>query len=98
MPEKRIDAKEFQKLGYLQEVNRLLLHRLGLALEVVTEEDGSVRFGGVWDLRDDPEGMAFEEFDQIKQEFVAAELAKRLKPRVALPFCNADGVQVEPMG
>lgn len=30
----RIDIKEFRELGYLQEVNRLFFHRLGLALEV----------------------------------------------------------------
>lgn len=56
---KRIDIKEFREFGYLQEVNRRFLHPLGLALEVVVEEDGTERLGGVWDYRDDPEGMAF---------------------------------------
>ena len=56
---KRIDIKEFREGGYLQEVNRRFLHPLGLALEIVREDDGTERLGGVWDYRDDPEGMFF---------------------------------------
>lgn len=54
---KRMDPAEFRELGFLQEVNRQFLHPLGLALEVVVEEDGSVAMGGIWDFRDDPEGI-----------------------------------------
>lgn len=61
---KRIDIKEFREFGYLQELNRQFLHPLGLALEVVSEEDGSERLGGIWDYRDDPEGIFFGE-DQM---------------------------------
>ncbi len=57
---KRISAKEFRDEGYLQEVNRMFLHPLGLALEVVTDENEVVDFGGVWDYRDDPEGMRYD--------------------------------------
>ena len=57
---KRIDIKEFREKGFLQEANRLFFHPLGLALEVIiNEEDGSETLGGVWDYRDDPEGMFF---------------------------------------
>lgn len=57
---KRIDIKEFQETGFLQEVNRQFLHPLGLALEVIVDNDsGEVKLGGVWDYRDDPEGMYF---------------------------------------
>lgn len=57
---KKMTAAEFRELGYLQELNRRWLHPLGLALEVVTDEDGQVTgFGQVWDYRDDPEGMVF---------------------------------------
>lgn len=57
---KRIDPKEFQEFGYLQEVNRQFLHPLGMGLEViVNEETGEVSLGGIWDYRDDTEGMAF---------------------------------------
>ena len=58
---KRISIKEFRKLGFIQEINRRLLHPCGLALEVIVEEDGTERLGGVWDYREDPEGMYYED-------------------------------------
>jgi hypothetical protein len=64
---KRIDPKEFQEFGYLQEVNRQFFHPLGLALEVIIDEDGKVSFGGIWDLRDDPLGILFAQ-SQLSQE------------------------------
>lgn len=60
---KRMDVAEFCSEGYLQEMNRLFLHPLGLALEVVRDDAGVVEFGGVWDYRDDPEGIVFEATD-----------------------------------
>lgn len=83
-PIKYLDAREFREGGYLQEVNRLVLHPIGLALEVVREEDGTERLGGVWDYRDDPEGVYFGDgVDAEKAEKVRAELlaktARRLK-------------------
>lgn len=81
---KRISGKEFWEFGYLQEVNRQLLHPLGLALEViVNEENGEVEIGGVWDIRDDPEGIIFgeTEIDKNKTERVKKELDKRAKIR-----------------
>jgi len=57
---KRMAVNEFLELGVLQEVNRLLLHPMGLAIEVIVDDkDDSVVFGGVWDYREDPEGMIF---------------------------------------
>jgi hypothetical protein len=58
---KKMSVKEFREQGYLQEINRLFLHPLGLALEVNLNEDGSEAFGEVWDYRDDPEGMIYGE-------------------------------------
>lgn len=59
---KRIDIAEFHKLGFIQEINRRLLHPCGLALEVITNTDtGEAKLGGVWDYREDPEGIAFAE-------------------------------------
>lgn len=102
---KRIDIHEFRARGYLQEVNRLMLHPLGLALEVVVDDcdncggtgrelisvahperghedcgdchDGKTeRLGGVWDYRDDPEGILYggDEIDREKIDAVAADL------------------------
>jgi hypothetical protein len=52
-----MDIAEFRDQGYLQEVNRLVLHPAGLALEVVVNEDGTEQLGGVLDCREDPEGI-----------------------------------------
>lgn len=72
---KKLSVKEFRERGYLQELNRQFLHPLGLALEVVLEEDGSERFGEVWDYRDDPEGMVYgsDVIDKAKANRVVTE-------------------------
>ena len=57
---KRIDIKEFRESGYLQELNRRFLHPLGLALEIVQEDDGTEKLGGVWDYREDSEGIYYD--------------------------------------
>lgn len=54
-----MDIKEFYEGGFLQEVNRQFFHPLGLALEVVFEDDGTLRLGGIQDSREDPEGFIF---------------------------------------
>ena len=58
---KRISIKEFRELGYLQELNRQFLHPLGLALEVTVSDDVEEAevLGGIWDYRDDPEGLRY---------------------------------------
>jgi len=58
---KMMTPKEFRRQGFLRELNRQFLHPLGLALEVVTDDDGTERFGEVWDLREDPEGFIFDD-------------------------------------
>jgi len=52
-------VEAFREQGYLQELNRRLLHPLGLALEVVVDEYGKERFGSIWDYRDDAEGLLY---------------------------------------
>ena len=59
MDVRRIPIADFRALGYLQEANRQFFHPLGLALEVQIDADGTERLGGVWDYRDDPEGIAY---------------------------------------
>ena len=55
---KYMSVKEFVERGFLQEVNRRILHPCGLAL-VIHEWEGTFEFAGVWDARDDPEGIIF---------------------------------------
>jgi hypothetical protein len=66
---RRIDIKEFRRLGILQEANRKFFHPLGLALEVIVNDDGTETLGGIWDYREDPEGNFFSE-DMIRQEAI----------------------------
>jgi len=56
---KRIDIKEFREKGYLQELNRRFLHPLGLALEIVIEDE-TEKLGGIWDYRNDEEGIFYD--------------------------------------
>lgn len=79
---KYLPIKEFLEAGFLQEINRRLLHPCGLALEVIRDEDGEFRFGGVWDSRDDPEGIIFSEPpDWIKRNRVNAAQNVHMTPR-----------------
>lgn len=82
---KRMGIKEFRESGLLAELNRAFLHPLGLALEVIVDDDGSEKLGGIWDYRDDPEGMLYskEHFpaEKIKkaQEFIAMKHKQRME-------------------
>lgn len=98
---KYIDIKEFREKGYLQEVNRQFLHPLGLALEISINEDKSEYISGVWDDRDDPEGIIYDlansssdriEKFKTKQLFIQSELDAKAKTRKDLL-----GYEVEPI-
>ena len=87
-----IDIKEFREKGYLQELNRLFLHPLGLALEVIIEKDGTEKLGGIWDYREDDEGIYYDLANSDKERiysfrrkasFVKSEQAKRKIKRKA---------------
>lgn len=83
---KRIDIADFREQGFLQEANRQFFHPLGLAVEIVVEKDGTERLGGVWDYRDDPEGILYGEgdVDAGKVASVAAEAERHRIPREAI--------------
>ena len=71
-PKKRMDIKEFREFGLLHEVNRLFFHPLGLALEVeIDEETDKESLGGIWDSRDDSEGILLNAIDDDKVARVA---------------------------
>lgn len=56
---KTMGIKEFREQGYLQEVNRLFFHPLGLAISVDIDAVGNETLGVIWDYRDDPEGIIY---------------------------------------
>ena len=112
---KRMNIKEFRKVGFLQEANRLFFHPLGLALEIIAtwpkdvtaEEKKKYKIpfnhpkakhslGGVWDYRDDPEGMLFGDDAMIDKKKVAAVeklRTSKLPARLKLDDCNEHGIQ-----
>jgi hypothetical protein len=82
---KRMTPKEFRQAGYLQELNRCFLHPLGLALEVVVNADGTEHFNGLWDCRDDPEGIVYSpsELDTEAAKRIYDEREKKRRVRLA---------------
>jgi hypothetical protein len=85
VPIKRMSIQEFVDFGYLHELNRGFLHPLGLAIEVNFDDGNATGFGGVWDFRDDPEGLNFAEdtLDPEKAQRVAEERERRRPAREA---------------
>lgn len=57
------DAAAFLRdAGLIFEINRKILHPLGLALEIIINDDGTEEFGDLWDCRDDPEGVIYNKW------------------------------------
>jgi hypothetical protein len=95
----RIDLNEFRDKGFLQEVNRQFFHPLGLALEVIVDkENGSVlRLGGIWDARNDPEGMFMADMSD-PESIRKAEEVKKLYDEKADYRMNNYGFVIQPIG
>lgn len=96
---KRIDIKEFREIGYLQELNRMFLHPLGLALEVIVDEDsGAESLGGIWDYREDQDGMRFAKSDVETQAF--KDKAERIRQLTIKAFKRRQkilGYDIQPL-
>lgn len=92
-----IDPKQLLDIGYVQEVNRVFFHPLGLALCLMIEEDGTARIAGVLDYRSDPEGMEFApgvlDLDKVRRIQVEQEARKPAR-EAALGFW----IQPAPLG
>lgn len=83
-----MDVEEFVAFGYLQEINRRLLHPMGLALMVQLTESGEHQLGGIIDARNDREGFIFSDDtgqprgpSRAKAERVETELKVRAETR-----------------
>ena len=86
MEPKYIDIKEFREKGYLQELNRTFLHPLGLALEIIMDDDGTEKLSVILDYREDDAGIYYdiknsesERKQRFKDnaEFIMSEYMKR---------------------
>jgi len=107
MKTKRMKVKEFREIGFLQEVNRQFFHPLGLALEIIVKckespnvaDSGEMLIGGIWDYRDDPEGMTFgkDMIEKNKIERVEQLRTSKLKARINHPDFKSDkkGIQIK---
>ncbi len=97
----RMDVKTFRELGYLQELNRQFLHPLGLALEVVIDDTGNESFGGVWDYRDDPEGISYgigqSDLDRVQRFVIKAQYVESERRRIAISRNKLLGFDIEPV-
>ncbi len=81
---KYMEIKEFVEKGFLQEVNRQFFHPLGLALavEVIETVHGTCMLSGIWDCRNDPEGMVFADLND-KENRERADLVEGLRQEKA---------------
>ena len=59
---KKMSITEFRELGLLQEINRQILHPMGLALSAKYVNDKEI-IDCLIDAREDPEGMCFDNED-----------------------------------
>lgn len=81
-------AQFFMDSGLLFQINRQVLHPLGLALEVITDDETgeATGFGGVWDYRDEDEGIRFtgeafndglRKWEAFRKEYADEAIIKR---------------------
>lgn len=86
--------REFREFGFLQEANRLFFHPLGLALEVIVSDKGD-SLGGIWDYRNDPEGILFKKgmVEKAKIKTVENLRKSKIKLRANYSQCNKEGIQ-----
>ena len=93
-----MDIVEFRDGGYLQEANRLFFHPLGLAVEIMQETDDETGLkspwiiSGIWDVRDDPEGVQFNE------EYMASDEAARKAQNVEREMRKRSEVRAKGLG
>lgn len=57
---KYVNVKEFRDFGYLQEVNRLFLHPLGMSLVIDDNPATGAKLAGILDYRDNAAGIIFD--------------------------------------
>ena len=81
MKVKRADIKELREMGLIHELNRLFLHPMGFALEIIILDNGEEKLGGIWDYRDNPEGILFNKLNQKKIDKIKKFRKQKAKKR-----------------
>jgi len=96
-----MSGEEFRDKGYLQEANRQFFHRLGLALSMIVDSEGTVVSFQIIDKREEKEGIYFDlknsDSTRVKKfnknaNFIGKEMNKRTTKRMKL-----FGSSVEPI-
>lgn len=84
--------------GLLFEINRRVLHPLGLALETTVDDDGHTEITGILDYRSDPEGVLFADdtFNEGLRKLTAYMNARGTRAVVARRACVGFKVQGDP--
>lgn len=90
---KRIEIKEFREHGYLHEVNRLVLHPLGLAMEISVFKEPTVRL----DLREDDVKL-FEELADALGDALHDKLTQEQRDSLAALMVRLDQSPVFEVG
>lgn len=97
----KISITEFRTEGYLQELNRNFLHPLGLALIVSIDDNGNEQLDGIWDCRDDSEGMIYglKDSDNTRiNKFIKNKLTVDLqRNKMAKTRIKKCGFDIEPI-
>lgn len=87
---KTLDAKTIVESGILHEVNRLVLHRCGLAM-MVDMDTGEI---SIIDNREDPEGVLFDKIDFEKVQNIRKQMDAFKRERYKTCLCGHDGIQI----
>ncbi len=92
-----MSIEEFMEEGYLQEVNRLYFHIMGLALEVSpnTASPWGTFVLRVQDHRSDDEGVVFDDFSATEVE-KAVKLKDEFFRRMAIRTASSFGFGIQP--
>ena len=90
---KYLNIEELRKQGYLQEVNRNFFHPLGLAMEISINDEGGEYISGIWDCRNDKEGIYYdiENSDEERKDrfrknkkHIDTEMDSRIRKRIEI--------------
>lgn len=92
-----LDISEFRKLGLLQEINRIMLHPMGLALEVRRNSDGKEYISGVQDQRTNPAGYLYADGVLDDDSYLKSQLVKAMYRRFMKARRRLFGWQVQPV-
>lgn len=96
---KYIDIAKFRSEGFLQELNRQFLHPLGLALELIINDDGTEKLGGIWDYRE--EGIYYDlqnsSNERIEQFRKKAQNVEEQRKQLSDKIIETNGWIVEPI-